>query len=203
MKLTIPGVKSFDAPDFARFEVGWKTGIGVSGDGTVLPVPEKAWQDLRTLPARYQGYYPCTAGHPYHAAISGLFAFSPREFEQADADRVVFRAIFGPGCAKPARAWSDAYVQFQVWLAQTSSSPLTEIQRADSQQQLAQWRAWSRQVETCAGQGHSLLSPATRESVLARMRAAEDSVERMLAQRSRPVQQGTRETRETKAGGGL
>ena len=202
MKLTIPGVKSFAAPDFARFEVGWKTGIGVSGDGTVLPVPEKAWQDLRTLPARYQGYYPCTAGHPYHAAISGLFAFSPREFDQADADRVVFRAIFGPGCDKPARAWSDAYVQFQVWLAQTSSSPLTEIQRADSQQQLAQWRAWSRQVETCAGQGHSLLSSATRESVLARMRTAEDSVERILAQRSRPVQAGTRETRETKGEGG-
>ena len=201
MKLTIPGVKSFDAPDFARFEVGWKTGIGVSGDGTVLPVPDKAWQDLRTLPARYQGYYPCTAGHPYHAAISGLFAFSPREFEQANADRVVFRAIFGPSSDEPARAWSDAYVQFQVWLARTSSSPLTETQRADSQQQLAQWRAWSRQVETCAGQGHSLLSPGTLESVLARMREAEDSAERMLAQRSRPVQQGTREARETKAEG--
>ena len=41
--------------------------------------PDKAWQDLRTLPARYQGYYPCTAGHPYHAAVSGLFAFSPRQ----------------------------------------------------------------------------------------------------------------------------
>ena len=198
MKLTIPGLKSFRAPDFARFEVGWKTGIGVSGDGTVLPVPDKAWQDLHSLPARYQGYYPCTAGHPYHAALSGLFSFSPSGFEQADADRVVFRAIFGPGSDRPARAWSDAYVQFQVRLAQTADRPVTETQMANSQQRLAQWRAWSREVEACAGQGHSLLSPATLESVLARMREAEDSTERLLTQRSRPVQQGTRETRETR-----
>jgi hypothetical protein len=205
MKLTIPGLKSFDAPDFARFEVGWKTGIGVRGDGMVLPVPDKAWQDLRTLPACYQGYYPCTAGHPYHAAVSGLFAFSPRQFEQADADRVVFRAIFGPSSARPARAWSDAYVQFQVWLAQTAGSPITEAQMADSQRRLTQWRAWSREVQTCAGQGHSLLSPAALESALARMKEAEDSAERFLTQRSRSAQQQdhqTREARETKAADG-
>lgn len=203
MKLTIPGLKSFDAPDFARFEVGWKTGIGVLGDGTVLPVPDKAWQDLRSLPARYQGYYPCTAGHPYHAAVSGLFAFNPGRFDQADADRVVFRAIFGPGCAKPARAWSDAYVQLQVWLAQTAGSPVTETQVADSQRRLAQWRAWSREVQACAGQGHSLLLPAALESALARMREAEDSAEKFLDQRNRPVQPGDHEAREVKAEGGL
>ncbi len=151
MKLTIPGLKSFEAPDFARFEVGWKTGIGVRSDGTVLPVPDKAWQDLRSLPARYQGYYPCTAGHPYHAAVSGLFAFSPGKFDQAAADRVVFRAIFGPGCDRPAREWSDAYVQFQVWLAQTADSPITDAQMADAQRRLAQWRALSREVRGCAG----------------------------------------------------
>jgi hypothetical protein len=189
MKLTIPGLKSFDVPDFARFEVGWKTGIGVRGDGTVLPVPDKAWQDLRTLPARYQGYYPCTAGHPYHAAISGLFAFSPRQFEQPEADRVVFRAIFGPGCAEAARAWSDAYVQLQVWLAQTAGSPNSEAQVADSQRRLARWRALSREVQACAGQGHSLLSPAILESTLSRMREAEDAAEKILIQRNRSAQQ--------------
>jgi hypothetical protein len=180
MKLSIPGLKSFDAPDFARFEVGWKIGIGVRSDGTVLPAPEKAWQDLRSLPARYQGYYPCTAGHPYHAAMSGLFAFNPRAFDQAEADRVVFRAIFGPGCATPARAWSDAYVQFQVWLAQTAGSPITDAQLADARQRLAQWRVCSRDVQACAAKGHSLLGPAMLESALARMKQAEDSAENML-----------------------
>ena len=198
MKLTIPGVKAFDAPDFARFEVGWKTGIGVRGDGTVLPIPDKAWHDLRTLPARYQGYYPCTAGHPYHAAVSGLFAFNPGEFEQADVDRVVFRAIFGPGCAKPARAWSDAYVQLQVWLSQSAGSPVTETRVADSQRRLAQWRAWSSQVQACAGQGHSLLSPSGLESALARMREAEDSTEKILIRLNHPAQQDSREMRETR-----
>ena len=45
---------------------------------------------------------------------------------------MVFRAIFGPGCARPARAWSDAYVQLQVWLAQTAGSPVTETQVAEA-----------------------------------------------------------------------
>lgn len=202
IKLTIPGLKSFEEPDFARFEVGWKTGIGVRSDGTLLPVPDKAWQDLRTLPARYQGYYPCTPGHPYHAAVSGLFSFNPGKFDQAAADRVVFRTIFGPGCDRPAREWSDAYVQFQVWLAQTADSPITDAQMADAQRRLAQWRAWSREVRGCARQGHSLLSPAILEATLARMRGAEDSVEKILMQPSRSAQQQDLEPGETKAKGG-
>ena len=176
MKLSIPGVKSFAAPDFARFEVGWKTGIGVLSNGTVVPIPEKAWQDLHSLPERYQGYYPCTAGHPYHAAISGLFAFSPGEFDQAEADRVIFRAIFGPGCDKPARAWSDAYVQFQVWMAQqTAGGSITDAQMAEAEQRMAQWRAYSDEVQACAAKNHSLLDPAMRDSALARMKQAQDS----------------------------
>jgi hypothetical protein len=200
MKLTIPGPKPFGAPDFARFEVGWKTGIRVRSDGTVLPVPDKVWQDLRTLPARYQGYYPCAPGHPYHTAISGLFAFNPREFEQAEADRMVFRAIFGPGCAASARAWSDAYVQFQVWLAQTAGTPITDAQRADAQRRLAQWRACSREVQTCAARGRSLLAPALLESVLARMKEPEDATEGILTNHGNHE---THQARETKAEGGL
>jgi len=202
MKLTIPGLKSFEAPDFARFEVGWKTGLGVRNDGTLLPVPDKAWQDLRTLPTRYQGYYPCTPGHPYHAAVSGLFAFSPGKCDRAAADRVVFRAIFGPGCDQPARQWSDAYVQFQVWLAQMPDSPITDAQRGDAQRRLAQWRAGSREVRGCAGQGRSLLSPAILEATLARMREAEDSVEKMLMQPNRSVRKQDPEPSEKKAKGG-
>jgi hypothetical protein len=183
-RLNIPGLKSFSAPDFARFEVGWKTGIGVRSDGAVLPPPDRTWQDLRSLPARFQGYYPCTASHPYHAAVSGLFAFAPRGFDQAAADRVVFRAMFGPGCEQPARAWSDAYVHFQVWLAQTAHIPLTDAQRTDAQQRLADWRACSREVQGAAAKGHSLLGPAILDSVMARMKEAEDSVDHMLSQRT-------------------
>jgi hypothetical protein len=180
MKLTIPGVKSFDAPDFARFEVGWKTGIGVRSDGTVVSVPDKAWQALRSLPARYQGYYPCTAGHPYHAAVSGLFAFNPANFDQGEADRVVFRAMFGPDCERLARDWSDEYVRFQIWLAQTADHGMTEARMADGQHRLAQWRACSREVQACAARGHSLLTPANLESTLARMKTAENSAEAIL-----------------------
>ena len=180
MKLSIPGVKSFDAPDFARFEVGWKTGIGVRADGTVTPIPAQAWQDLRTLPERYDGYYPCTAGHPYHAALSGLFSFSPGKFDQTEADRMVFRAIFGPGSAAPARAWSDAYVQFQVWLAQSAHSPATEARLVEGQRRLTQWRRYAQEVQACAAKGHTLVAPAMLQSVLARMKEAEDSAERIL-----------------------
>ena len=205
MKLTIPGVKSFDAPDFARFEVGWKTGIGVRSDGTVILSPDTVWQDLRTLPARFQGFYPCTAGHPYHAAVSGLFAFSPRQFDQDEADRVVFRAMFGPGCAQPARAWSEAYVQFQVSLAQSAGSPFTDAQKADAQQRLERWRALSREVQACAGTRHSLLAPAMLKSALARMKDAENSAERIWTQLNVRPQQVNHESQgasEAKAEGG-
>lgn len=184
MKLTIPGVKSFGGADFARFEVGWKTGVGIAPDGVVLPVPDQTWQDLHTLPARYQGYYPCTANHPYHAAISGLFAFNPRKFDQAEADRVIFRAVFGPGTAQSARAWSDAYVGLQVRLAQTTNSPMTALQTADAQARVASWHASSRQVKAVASQGHSLLSSAILESAVARTAEAEASVEKILSQRA-------------------
>jgi hypothetical protein len=203
VKISIPGLKSFGAPDFARFEVGWKTGVAVAPGGVVLPVPERTWQALRTLPARYDGYYPCTANNPYHCAISGCFAFNPREFEQADADRAVFRAIFGPGSAKPARAWSDAYVQFQVRLAQMPATPLTQEQMADEERRMTQWRAGAREVQSCAAQDHSLLSTATLESVLARMREAEDSVQKVLAHHNASAQPGNHEPRQTQTEGGL
>jgi hypothetical protein len=163
----------------------------VRRDGTVLPAPDKAWQDLRTLPSRYQGYYPCTAGHPYHAAVSGLFAFSPREFDQTEADHVVFRAMFGPGCDRAARAWSDAFMWFQVWLAQTAGNPLTEVQIGGARDRLAQWRAYSNDVRACAAPGHSFLEPALLQTALARMKEAEDSAERFVSNRSpQPPQEG-------------
>ena len=180
MKLSLPGVRSLDGPDFARFEVGWKTGIGVCDDGNVLPVPAKTWQDLQTLPSRYQGYYPCTAGHPYHAAISGLYAFSPAHFDQAQADRVVFRAIFGPGSAVPARAWSDTYVGLQIWLSQSVQSNATQPRTAEAQRRIEQWRAYARQVQACASADRTLLPQPMVQSALARMTEAENRIERIL-----------------------
>lgn len=179
-KLTIPDLKTFAASDFARFEVGWKTGLGVRTDGSLIPVPDKTWQDLRSVPQRYQGYYPCMDTHPYHAAISGLFAFGPREFDQMEADRVVFRAIFGPGSAEAARKWSDMYVQFQVRLAQTVPGPASEAQTAEVQKQMAEWRSISRELQAVAAQGRSLLAPAILESTFTRMREAESGVEKLL-----------------------
>jgi hypothetical protein len=182
-KLAIPDLKSFNAPDFARFEVGWKTGISVQADGAVLPVPDTTWQSLRTLPARFQGYYPCMDLHPYHAAVSGLFAFDPCAFEQAQADRVVFRSLFGPGSARPARAWSDAYVQFQLRLAQTADGQTTDAQQTEFQERLARWRSCSREVQACAVSGRSMVSPDILKSALGRMQDAEQGLENILNQR--------------------
>lgn len=181
VKLTIPGIKSFEASDFAPFEVGWKTGYGVRSDGTLIPAPPRTWQQFRSLPARYQGYYPCTATHPYHAAVGGLFAFDPGAFDQAEADRTVFRAMFGPGSAEAARAWSAAYTEWQIRLAQTNSGALSLAPNANLSTQMAPWRALSREIETRSAQGRSLLTPSLSESVLARMREAENAVARIAS----------------------
>ena len=46
---------------------------------------------------------------------------------------------------------------------------------AEAQQRLAQWRAYSDEVQACAAKNHSLLDPAMRDSALARMKQAQDS----------------------------
>ncbi|HOX03508.1 MAG TPA: endonuclease/exonuclease/phosphatase family protein [Candidatus Paceibacterota bacterium] len=184
-KLDIPGVKSFGAPDFARFEVGWKTGIGVREDGAVIPVPDRTWENLRTLSLRFQGCYPCMDQHPYHAAVSGLFALSPRTFDQREADRVVFRAMFGPGSAAVARNWSDAYVHLQVRLAQTAHRSPGNAQAADLERALAPWEGLAREVRTRADRGRSLLPATILESVLSRMDQAGAAVRKMLSQPDR------------------
>ncbi len=181
-KLDIPGVKSFGAPDFARFEVGWKTGIGVEIDGAVIPVPDRTWEDFRTLSLRYQGYYPCMDLHPYHAAVSGLFAWSPRTFDQQEADRVVFRAMFGPGSARAARQWSDGFVDLQVRLAQAEGQPPASADIARLESRVARWQDAAREVQSSAARGRSLLEPALLESVLSRMGEAEESVRKIASQ---------------------
>jgi len=184
-KLAIAGVKSFDAPDFAPFEVGWKTGSGVRGDGSLVPAPAQTWQHLRTLPARYQGFYPCTATHPYHAAMGGQFAFDPASFDQAEADRVVFRAMFGPGSAGAARAWSEAYTRLQIQLARGAAGVSGSEPADELAVQLAQWRAGLSELQALAGRGRSLLPAALRDSVLVRMADAEVTVAQLANQTNR------------------
>lgn len=181
-KLNIPNFKSFSESDFARFEVGWKTGIGVRPDGGLIPVPETTWQDLHSVPRRYQGYYPCMDTHPYHAAISGLFAFAPARFSQAEADRVAFRAIFGPGSEEKARQWSDLYVELQVQLAKMKPGPAPQGLPPAAQKRLIEWRTLSRDLQSASARQRALLSPSILDSVFNRMNEAENSVEKLLNQ---------------------
>lgn len=179
VRLAIPEGKAIQAPDFAPFEVGWKTGSGVDADGGLIPVPTRTWQYLRTLPARYQGFYPCTATHPYHAAVGGLFAFDPTGFEQIEADWVVFRAMFGPGSAKVARAWSQAYTGLQIQLVRSRERHAGSNSGSELAARLAAWQALGSEVKTRAAQGRSLLSLGLLESVLTRMTEAEAEMARL------------------------
>ncbi len=187
IRLAIPGVKTFEAPDFAPFEVGWKTGSGVSADGDVIRAPGRTWQHLQALPTHYQGYYPCTATHPYHAALGGVFAFNPGGFNQAEADQVIFRAMFGPDTAELARAWSAAYAQLQIQLAQHCEGNSRSNGVSEVATQLTAWRALAGQFRARVRQDRSLLPPNLLASVLARMAEAETEVAR-LAERDGPVQ---------------
>ncbi len=185
IKLGIPGVKTFAAPDFAPFEVGWKTGSGVGADGVLISAPVRTWQQLHALPRQYQGYYPCTATHPYHAAVGGMFAFNPMGFDQAEADRVIFRAMFGPGSAELARAWSAAYTQLQIQLAQGGEGGARSNCVSEAATQLPAWRALAGKVRVRAMQGRSLLPPEVLDSVLNQMTEAETAVARLVEGGSR------------------
>ena len=67
-------------------------------------------------------------------------------------------------------------MQFQVWMAQqTAGGSITDAQMAEAEQRMAQWRAYSDEVQACAAKNHSLLDPAMRDSALARMKQAQDS----------------------------
>jgi len=180
MELSIPGVRTFAAPGFARFEMGWKTGIRLLPGGTIAPPPDAMWGAVRTVPQRYQGFYPCMDPHPYHGAASAVFAFSPRRFTQSEADRIVFRAIFGPGTEDAARRWSDAYDGLQVWLARAAGRAPSETDHHTAARRIDRWRELRRALEDEAARGRTLLAPDALQSVLARMRAAEQEVQEIF-----------------------
>ncbi len=198
--LAIPGLKSFAAPDFARFDMGWKTGVLVGEDGRIVAPAEAVWQALRTVPDRYEGFYPCMDQHPYHGAVAALYALAPPRFSQAEADRIVFRAIFGPGSAGAAREWSDLYNDLQVRLARASEHAATDAEVDATGRRVAHWRGRRLELEALAARGRSLLPREILGTVLARMRDAERQVQEIAERRrpgataTRPVAENGRET---------
>ncbi|MEP0841415.1 MAG: hypothetical protein HRF43_01735, partial [Phycisphaerae bacterium] len=173
MRLSIPGLVSFPQPEFGRFEWGWLMDIGARPDGSIALPSEQTRRALRSLSDRYDGYYPCMDTHPYHAAVSGLYAWAPQEFDQDAAEAIVFRSIFGPGSERAARHWSDLYGRLQVRLAR-AARPAGETDPTPIDRALREWRKARERVEATASGGHGLLDPTLLESVLARMREAEN-----------------------------
>jgi hypothetical protein len=178
--LSIPDFKGFPGTEFVPFDYGWKTGIDLRLESTPLRPPPGTWKELHTLAARYAGYYPCTPTQPYHAAVGGLFAFSPEQFRQDEADRIVFRAILGPGGAGPARRWSDLYSEFQAHLGRAAGRPLGNAQMDEMRRMIAEWQRCRAQVEARAAAGRTLLPSDLRAPILAGMRDAENAVVGML-----------------------
>jgi hypothetical protein len=182
-RLSIPDFKGFPGTEFVPFDHGWKTGIDVGPDGGLVRPSAGTWKELHTLATRYAGYYPCTPTQPYHAAVGGSFAFSPDRFRQEEADRVVFRAIFGPGAATAARRWSDQYSHLQIRMARTAGRGLTDSERADFQRLVGQWESDRQAVERKTARGQTLLPHEICDEVLAGMREAQKAVEEMLEHR--------------------
>jgi hypothetical protein len=179
-RLSIPDFKGFTGTEFVPFDYGWKTGVEVGPDGALVRPSADTWKGLHTLAARYVGYYPCTPTRPYDAAVGGLFAFSPEQFRQEEADRIVFRAILGPGGAEPARRWSDLYSEFQARLGRAAGRPLGNAQMDEIRRMITEWQRCRAQVEACAAAGRTLLPSDIRDPVLAGMRDAESVVVGML-----------------------
>jgi hypothetical protein len=182
-RLSIPDFKGFPETEFVPFDQGWKTGIDVRPDGTLVRPSAGTWRELHTLATRYAGYYPCTPKQPYHVAVGGSFAFAPDRFRQEEADRVVFRAIFGPGAAAAARNWSDLYSELQVRLARNTGLRLADSERSDLQRVIARWALARRDLEDCASRGQTLLPRKMLDEMLSGMSEAEKVVVDLLARR--------------------
>lgn len=181
LSLKIPDLKSFPEPDFAPFDWGWKMGVGVNADGQIVLPSEDTWEALRTVPERFDGFYPCMPTTPYHAAMSAVYAMAPADFDQARADRLVFRAMFGPGSAPAARRWSDLYTSLQVQIARaTSGATPADDARERIATTLREWRETRDHVASLAGRGRTLLDPPTLRSVLDQMHHAEQNVEALI-----------------------
>ncbi|NLX23106.1 MAG: hypothetical protein GXY55_15755 [Phycisphaerae bacterium] len=182
MKLDLPKDVMPKEPDFPHFDWGWKMGLGIAPDGAIIPPPEETWVAMRALPAHFAGFYPCTPTHPYHAAVSGLFALAPERFDQAEADRVVFRAMFGPAGEGPARRWSDLYNQLQIWLAQAWAGSPRRQDRAQAIEWLEGMAAARSELVAVAAQGRHVLDAGLVREVLERMDAAREQVEKVYQQ---------------------
>ncbi len=122
-KLSIPDLKSFGAPDFARFEMGWKTGIFARPDGTIS-LAVRPTRSPRCVPSPSvtrastpDGPAPVTWRHGRRVR-AGAEPLRP-----AEADRIVFRTLFGPGAERTARQWSDEYNDSSVLSRASEHAP--------------------------------------------------------------------------------
>jgi len=168
---------------FPRFESGWKMGVDIDANGGLVEATVANRQALQTLPKRYDGYYPCTALRPYHAAVGAVFAWSPHSFSQPEADRLVFRAMFGPQSATTAREWSDLYDELQVWIARHAGKNSSDSEFEHAKGLFERWRGRRRVLEDLAARGQSLLAPPALAAALREMQEAEQTIGTMLSEK--------------------
>lgn len=179
-RLSIPNFKQFENADFARFDSGEWMDVDIGDNDKIKWPTQDKWENLRQAPERFQGYYFCGPTHPYHAAVSGLYSFSPKKFRQEEADELVFRAMFGSSSVKSARKWSDFYNELQVWLARNKNRPLSDEKRRQCVQLMENWRKARAEVEASVALGHILLPQDALKLAIEDMQKAEETVNELL-----------------------
>ena len=185
MKLNLGERGTLSQEGFPPLESGWKMGVGFGVDGDLLGASPETHGFLRALPDRYQGFYPCTANRPYHAAMAGTFSTAPSRFSQDQADQAVFRAMFGPGSGQPAREWNQLYDRLQVWVARQPASAPAGGRLAPPREWLDRWLALGQQLDTLAARGRHLLPADLLESTLQEMHAAQTNLLSLVGQPAR------------------
>jgi len=167
--------------DFARMDAaGFVEDITAQRDIRALRAfSGDVWKALRLVPDRFQGVYYCGGSTAYHTALMGLFDFSPRKFSQDGADRVLFRALFGPGSDKAARRWSDLCNDIEVRLAKKmgDGEQLSFSEQQEIAQLMDEWRKARAEVETYAARHKSVLPPNYIEPLLTGMAESEEKVQ--------------------------
>ena len=179
--------------DFVPFDaVGFMEDIIHTNDiWTIYPPGDAKWKALRHVADRFQGMYFCGPGPyttPFQAAQVGLFDWSPKAYQQSEADRAAFRAIFGPDSEGPPRKWSDLENDIEVRLAKkiVAGESLSDAEKQEIGKLMDLWRTQRAEVEALAARGESLVPRSFLAPLLAGMRDAQTSVEGVFAELSKP-----------------
>ena len=188
--------------DFARFDaVGFIEDVIKTNDvREIYPPGDAKWKALRLVSERFQGAFGSSdwRSSSYYTGQSGLYAWSPKRFDQDEADRRLFRALFGIGSQGPARRWSDLENEIEVRLANKllEGGSLSDSEQREVAQQMERWHSERVAVEAIVARGRSLAEQRLLEPVLRDMRKAEETVAGVVRDLS------TTDGTANKAGGG-